>query len=154
MQKTALADSDRVFSFFGEETEGHANITAQPHLDDSGSQTSCQMKLPNAALARVERQKIREYLLNRKHPDNGGKADFFTGLGFSVDKWRPLAEAIHSLATNCVVTQSMDSLHGKKYIVDGEIVTPSGKAPVVRTVWIVDLGETIPRLVTAYPHEE
>jgi hypothetical protein len=47
------------------------------------------MKLPNADLAKVERKKITEYLLNDEHPDNG-----------------------------------------------------------------VDIGETVPRLVTAYPHEE
>ena len=52
------------------------------------------------------------------------------------------------------VTQSMESTHGKKYIVDGRIETPTGKVPIVRTVWIIDRGETVPRLVTAYPHEE
>jgi hypothetical protein len=48
----------------------------------------------------------------------------------------------------------MESSHGTKYIVDGEIVSPVGKNPVVRTVWIVDHGQTIARLVTAYPHEK
>jgi len=52
------------------------------------------------------------------------------------------------------VTQRMESTHGKKYIVDGRIETPTGKVPIVRTVWIIDRGETVPRLVTAYPHEE
>ena len=32
----------------------------------------------------------------------------------------------------------MDSPHGWKYVVDGRIESPSGKAPVVRTIWIVD----------------
>jgi hypothetical protein len=48
----------------------------------------------------------------------------------------------------------MESTHGKKYIVDGTMETPTGKSPRVRTIWIVDGGETVPRLVTAYPHEE
>jgi hypothetical protein len=48
----------------------------------------------------------------------------------------------------------METVHGKKYIVDGAIETPSGKTPVVRTVWIVDEGSDVPRLVTAYPREE
>jgi hypothetical protein len=112
------------------------------------------MKLPNASLVRVEREKITDYLLNREHPDNGGKADFFIALGFLRNDWETLAMALRRLATRCPISQSMESVHGKKYIVDGAIETPVGKTPVVRTVWIVDSGETIPRLVTAYPHEE
>jgi hypothetical protein len=41
-----------------------------------------------------------------------------------------------------------------KYFLDGQIETPNGKTPLVRTVWIVDLGLDTPRLVTAYPQEE
>ena len=112
------------------------------------------MKLPKAELALVEQQKVTKYLLNREHPDNGGKADFFIDLGFSAEAWETLAQALRLLAVNSPVTRSMESLHGKKYIVEGEIETPIGKTPMVRTVWIVDSGETIARLVTAYPHEE
>jgi hypothetical protein len=112
------------------------------------------MILPNAKSALVEQRKITEYLLNREHPDNGGKADFFVDLGFSIEDWEDLAKALRSLACNCTVIQSMESSHGTKYIVDGEIVSPVGKSPVVRTVWIVDHGQTIARLVTAYPHEK
>ena len=112
------------------------------------------MKLPNASLALVERSKITEYLLNREHPDNGGKADFFIALGFHPNDWEVLATALRKLAMNSPVSQSMESPHGKKYIVDGEIETTVGKTPMVRTVWIIDTGETAPRLVTAYPYEE
>jgi len=45
------------------------------------------MNLPNATLAVVERQKITQYLLNREHPDNGGKANFFIDLGFNAEHW-------------------------------------------------------------------
>jgi len=110
--------------------------------------------VPSAIVARVDRQKINEYLLNREHPDNGGKAEFFIGLGFTSENWETLADALRSLAVNSPVTQRMESTHGKKYIVDGRIETPTGKVPIVRTVWIIDRGETVPRLVTAYPHEE
>jgi hypothetical protein len=52
------------------------------------------------------------------------------------------------------VVVSMETSHGIKYIVDGALITPSGKRPTVRTVWIVDRGSENPRLVTAYPGEE
>ncbi|HXU38584.1 MAG TPA: hypothetical protein VN937_19675 [Blastocatellia bacterium] len=111
------------------------------------------MKLPNANLCRVDREKITDYLLNREHPDNGGEADFFIGLGFQADDWKTCAAALRSLAQQSSVSQSLESKHGKKYIVDGLIETPIGKTPMVRTIWIVDSGEIAPRLVTAYPCE-
>jgi len=75
-------------------------------------------------------------------------------LGFSIDKWETLAEALQQLAIRSEVSLRMESPHGKKYIVDAKIETPIGKTPIVRTVWIVDTGESIARLVTAYPHED
>ncbi len=111
------------------------------------------MMLPNAHLALVERGKIVEYLLNPAHPDNGGKAPFFTALGFRREDWETLAAALRMLALNSPVSQSMETTHGKKYIIDGAIETPAGKMYGVRAVWIIDRGQDIPRLVTAYPHE-
>lgn len=110
------------------------------------------MKLPHAHLAIVEREKITAYLLNAAHPDNGGKAPFFRALGFAPEQWEHLAAAFRQSAVTFAVAQVMETRHGKKYIIDGEINTPSGKLPVVRTVWIIESGETVPRLVTAYPH--
>jgi hypothetical protein len=111
------------------------------------------MKLPNSNLCRVDREKITDYLLNREHPDNGGKADFFIALGFQRDDWRTFATALRSQAQQSSVSQSLESVHGKKYIVDGLIETPIGKTPMVRTIWIVDSGQNSPRLITAYPCE-
>jgi hypothetical protein len=102
----------------------------------------------------VERGKIVEYLLNPAHPDNGGKAPFFVMLGFRREDWETLAVALRQLASGSPISQSMETIHGKKYIIDGAIKTPIGKMPVVRTVWIIDKGEDVPRLVTAYPHED
>ena len=113
-----------------------------------------QLKLPNAHLAIVEREKVVEYLLNPAHPDNGGKAPFFMALGFRPDDWEVFADALRRMASNSSVSRNMETVHGRKYIVDGAIETPVGKTPVVRTVWIIDRGVDTPRLVTAYPHEE
>jgi hypothetical protein len=50
------------------------------------------------------------------------------------------------------VVQIVQSPHGRKYIVVGEIKSPSAKAAKVRTVWIIDNGSDMARLVTAYPN--
>jgi hypothetical protein len=31
------------------------------------------------------------------------------------------------------------------------MIVPDGRAPMVRTVWTIDEGQTLPRLITAYP---
>jgi len=49
------------------------------------------MKLPNAAQAIVEREKIVEYLLNSMHRYGASKAAFFTRFGFRADNWELLA---------------------------------------------------------------
>jgi hypothetical protein len=112
------------------------------------------VKLPNGSLAIVEREKITEYLLNSAHPDNGGKARFFQGLGFDRSNWQIVAEAFRKLAIVGAVTMRVESHHGQKYVVDGRMETPSKRSPVVRTVWIIDRGADTPRLVTAYPRED
>ena len=64
------------------------------------------------------------------------------------------AQALRRLAETGMVTKTVDSVHGQKYIVDGQIETPLGTPRPVRSVWIVDRGLEAPRLVTAYPLEE
>jgi hypothetical protein len=112
------------------------------------------MKLPNAVKAVVEREKIADYLLNASHPDNGGKAKFFEGLGFRRDAWAELATAFGKVALESAVCQTEQTPHGRKYVIVGKIESPSGKTSTVQTIWIVDQGFDVPRLVTAYPFEE
>jgi hypothetical protein len=112
------------------------------------------MKLPNAAKAVVEREKVVDYLLNPAHPDNGGKAQFFERLGFRREEWRELAGAFQTLAGKADVAQSVKSLHGQKYVIVGKLESPGGGSPKVKMIWIVDSGMDVARLVTAYPQEE
>jgi hypothetical protein len=109
------------------------------------------VSLPNSDRAIVEEHKIRQYLLNPAHPDNGGKATFFADVGFTADGWGVLADSLRAMARNAPVSSRADSVHGEKFVLEGEIPTPSGKTPRVRSVWIVDRGSDAPRLVTAYP---
>jgi hypothetical protein len=112
------------------------------------------MMLPNAGRAVVDQEKVTAYLLNPRHPDNGGKAPFFLSLGFRADDWLTMARALRQLAAAFPVGKTLASAHGRKYVLDGRIETPSGATPMVRTVWIVDTGQQTPRLVTAYPRQD
>lgn len=97
-----------------------------------------QMKLPNPDKLVVEREKVADYLLNPGHPDNGGKAAFFEGLGFRRATWEILAKALQELAAQTEVTQSTESPHGRKYVIVGRIESPVGKPAAVKTIWIVE----------------
>lgn len=110
------------------------------------------MKLPNAARAIVERQKVVDYLLNASHPGNGGKAQFFASLGFAANEPDRLAEALAEIGRRDDVVKSSKTVFGEKHVVDGEISSQTGIGrAAVRTVWIIDRGAEEPRLVTAYP---
>jgi hypothetical protein len=83
--------------------------------------------------------------------DGAGKATFFIALGFRAEQWEMLAEALKRLTAYNGVSRNVQTEHGWKYVVEGEIETPAGRSVVIRTVWIVDHGQSSPRLVTAYP---
>lgn len=109
------------------------------------------MSLPNADEAVIAESKIAGYLLDSRHPDGATKAKFFLGLGFTMRDWKDLANELRNIAANSSTGSCVETRHGTKYIVDGRIRAPSGRSPYIRTVWIVDAGQTVPRFVTAYP---
>ena len=112
------------------------------------------MKLPNLEQANVPESKITSYLLNIEHEVGGDKAAFFIHFGFSVDRWDRLAEALVTHATQYEVVKQEETRFGTRYVVEGELETPSGRTPLVRSVWFVPRGAEQPRLTTAYPLEE
>ena len=111
------------------------------------------MILPNAHLAIVEERKVTGYLLNASHPDNGGKAQFFQTMGYSALEWALLVAALRQVAVLGRVVSQVHGRHGTKSIVDGQLPSQlgAGKDRAVPTVWIVELGDDLPRLVTVYP---
>ena len=109
------------------------------------------MKLPNAHLAIVEREKVVEYLLNTTHRYGATKARFFTGFGFRLEDWETLARALREHAQQHDVSTERETGFGPRYEVDGPLNAPDGRAPRMRTVWQLHRGEVAPRLITAYP---
>lgn len=110
-------------------------------------------RLPAANRVVIDERKVADYLLDSAHPDNGGKAAFFVGLGFSRQFPAALGLALLRLAQEGEVARQVSSEHGRKFVVDGILRSPAGQEAMVRTVWIVDTGHDTPRLVTAYPRE-
>ena len=85
------------------------------------------------------------------HPEGASKAAFFEAHGIRRGDWQALAEALRDQARRHPVADVSRSPYGLKYAVNGPLLSPDGRMPLVRTIWIVDAGAEFPRLVTAYP---
>ena len=109
------------------------------------------MKLPHADKAVVEREKITNYLLNPEHRYGASKARFFSEYGFRLEAWEQLAEALREHGRKHEVVRERQTGFGPRYVVEGELATPSGRQPFVRSVWQFDEGAVAPRLISAYP---
>lgn len=98
---------------------------------------------------RVDESKIVDYLLSQS---NGrGKAAFFLGFEFRIETWQTLAEALKAHALENPISAKFDSVYGTRYSIDGELQTPSGRTPRIRSVWIHENGSDELRLITAHP---
>ena len=109
------------------------------------------MNLPNAKRAFIEPRKITAYLLNLKHPDGGPKAAFFVRFGFDASQPEVMIDALLAHARAHKVARLQKSKLGTSYVVEGPLLTPAGRNPDVRTVWLIETDETVPRLLTAIP---
>lgn len=109
------------------------------------------MRLPNAEDAIVEPHKLRSYLLSDTHIRGRGKARFFISFGFRAGEPDVLREALllHAGANDVINLQ--ESEHGAKYTLEGPLPAPDGRAPAIRSVWIIDKGRSRPRFVTPFP---
>jgi hypothetical protein len=112
------------------------------------------LKLPNADRAQIAPEKVVGYLLSPGHPSGASKARFFHRIGFTPEKAPILVGALLRLARDGEVKETVGTPFGTKYVVSGDLYTPSGRLEPLRTVWIVLEGGDIPFLVTAYPGQD
>ena len=108
------------------------------------------MKLPNREQAYIANSKITGYLLADSHPAGQSKARFFRLAGFDETTIDHLRDGLLRLAQEEDVIEIKNSPHGTKYVIDGTLTSPNGNLVQIRTVWIIDIGQYAPRLVTAY----
>ncbi|HMQ51314.1 MAG TPA: hypothetical protein PKD98_04395 [Anaerolineae bacterium] len=108
--------------------------------------------LPNQYEAYIPPAKLTGYLLSPTHAIGKSKAKFFTARGFSSAEATVLEQALLKIAHSTeTVIEVEDTDQDAKYVIEGSLDTPLGETVLVRTVWIIETGETRPRFVTAYP---
>lgn len=109
------------------------------------------MKLPNGKYAVVSKEKLTDYLLSEFHPGGKSKAKFFKAFGFTENNVTLLEKSLLKIARTQDVKTITESIHGRKYIIDGKIKTPNKRVIRIRTIWIVEPDQNKPRFITAYP---
>lgn len=110
-------------------------------------------RLPNVDDAIIDEAKMTNYLLSVEHPAGRAKARFFHHFGFGLEAWEMLRTALLEHARNHAIASREATPYGMKYVIEGPLVTPGGRNPMVRAVWFVESGQEYPRFVTAYPME-
>ncbi|MGD9816847.1 MAG: DUF6883 domain-containing protein [Hyphomonadaceae bacterium] len=106
-------------------------------------------KLPNAHLAFVADEKLGGYLLNPTHKVGGPKLRFLEAFGFARSRPEEVRASLldHARTSEGAVASTP---YGLKYELDGDLRTPSGRTPRVRTVWLVE-PDAPPRFVSLKP---
>lgn len=102
----------------------------------------------------VAEAKVVDYLLNPEHPQGKSKAQYFARFGFSREDYVVLLEALLSHPDDNDVVRVQDNDFGAKSTVQCQVKTPDGRDPCILSVWFLERGSGIQRLVTAYPATE
>lgn len=103
------------------------------------------MFLPNRRNAYIDPAKL-TYLLG--HPS---KAGWFILMGFTEDSVRILKDGLLWVGRTQSVIVTESTPYGAKYAVEGYIQNAEELLWPVRTIWIIDAGQSAPRVVTARP---
>ena len=108
------------------------------------------MQLPNRALSIIAQEKLTEYVLNTRHKRGGTKARLLAQLGYTVQNWRRLeADIRHGLDAEVDLVRPTE--YGMRYEIRMMLQTPLGVPLTVRTIWQIDDGREVLRLITLYP---
>lgn len=108
-------------------------------------------KLPNIDATIVADAKLTGYLLDSGHPKGAAKAKFLASFGFSLLRPDEVRQAFLEHARQNDVSGVQQTAFGTIYEIDGPLPSPDGRDPVVRIVWMQDIGAVAPRLITLVP---
>ena len=108
------------------------------------------MRLPNLDRAIIDPAKLRSYVLNTEHKRGGTKARLLARFGYHRDQ-RLLEADIRERHVEADVHVVRSSPYGVRYEIRAPLPTPVGRELMVRTIWQIDEGTDVPRLITLFP---
>jgi hypothetical protein len=109
------------------------------------------MRLPNADRAIIAPEKLRDYLLNPAHRRGSVKARMLLGCGYRAEAWEVLETDLRTQHLTVDAQIVRKSPYGQRFEIHAPLVTPKGRQVVFRSIWQIDSGTDIPRLITMYP---
>jgi len=109
------------------------------------------MKLPNRERAVIAPDKLTEYLLNVEHERGGTKARLLAQFGYNHDNWRQLDADIRRYHLDAETDAERRTLYGMRYEIRAPLQTPNSRTLMIRTIWKIDEGTDVPRLITLVP---
>lgn len=110
------------------------------------------MRIPNGDRAIVDEAKVRNYLLSPEHPVGRYKARVFAAAGYRRREWRQLLDDLRALAATAEAQPGHTDPFGQRWIVTGNLHTPTAGLLPIRTIWLIPSEGESPRFITAYPH--
>ena len=72
--------------------------------------------------------------------------------GYSLENWQQLESDIRKFHLNAEVSIIKETPYGIRYEIISEILTPIQKPLLMKTVWQIDKGTELPRLITMIPN--
>ena len=109
------------------------------------------MRVPNADKAIIAEDKLRNYLLNVNNRRGASKAKLLLAMGFDPDAWQQLKADLRSQHLTANARDEEDNGYGRSYVVIAPVRGPAGRTVTFRSVWQIDTGTDLPRLITMYP---
>jgi predicted nucleotidyltransferase len=113
----------------------------------------CDAHVPiaNADRAIIAGEKLTRYLLNPSHKRGGAKARLLLSLGYRTDAPNVLETDLRVQHLSLNAMRSSKNAYGLTYEIEGPLKTPSGKIVRFCSIWQIDTGTDVPRLITMYP---
>jgi hypothetical protein len=109
------------------------------------------MLIPNAQKAIIAPEKLRDYLLNPGHRKGSSKAKLLIRCGYNSEAWQQLEADLRAQHLSAEVFCVTQNAYGERYEIRAELHTPSGRQRMVRSIWQIDRGTDVPKLITMYP---
>ena len=109
------------------------------------------MKIPNGDRAIIDKSKLTDYALNINHDRGGPKAKKLIRYGYSPDNWQQLELDIRKYHLTADIRIEKATRYGTRYEIRAALLAPINKPLYVRTIWQIDNGTDLPRLITLVP---
>ncbi|MFH0766095.1 MAG: hypothetical protein V2A61_06720, partial [Calditrichota bacterium] len=87
--------------------------------------------------ARVDLEKLTDYLLSESHPRGRTKAAFFRALGFDLSNIAEFISALEKQAAMGIALVLEENRYGLLVKVEGIIISPIGRRANIRSIWLV-----------------